>query len=139
MPIAFPTCRPFVLRTASALLLSLLTGAAALAAAPKPAGPTATIDALLKGSFPADRPGAAVIVTKDGQALFEKAYGMADLELGVPLRTDMVFRLGSITKQFTAVAILMLWRTGSSRCRIRSRSTSPDTPPRGTRSRSSTC
>jgi D-alanyl-D-alanine carboxypeptidase len=112
MPIAFPTCRPFVLRTASALLLSLLTGAAALAAAPKPAGPTATIDALLKGSFPADRPGAAVIVTKDGQALFEKAYGMGDLELGVPLRTDMVFRLGSITKQFTAVAILMLVEDG---------------------------
>jgi len=51
-------------------------------------------------------------VTKDGQALFEKAYGMADLELGVPLRTEMVFRLGSITKQFTAVTILMLAEDG---------------------------
>jgi CubicO group peptidase (beta-lactamase class C family) len=53
-----------------------------------------------------------VIVVKDGRTLFRRAYGMADLELGVPLQPDMVFRLGSITKQFTAVAILMLAEEG---------------------------
>ena len=74
--------------------------------------PTAAIDTLLKASFPSDRPGAAVIVVKDGQTFFRKAYGMADLELGVPLQPDMVFRLGSITKQFTAAAILMLAEEG---------------------------
>ena len=74
--------------------------------------PTAAIDTLLKASFPADRPGAAVIVVKDGRTVFRKAYGMADLELGVPLQPDMVFRLGSITKQFTAAAILMLAEEG---------------------------
>ena len=51
-------------------------------------------------------------MVKDGKTLFRKAYGMADLELGVPLQPDMVFRLGSITKQFTAAAILMLAEEG---------------------------
>jgi D-alanyl-D-alanine carboxypeptidase len=112
MPIALRPSRPFLLRAATVALLLPLGAADAPAAAPKPAGPTVAIDALLKASYPADRPGAAVIVTKDGETLFEKAYGMADLELGVPLRPDMVFRLGSITKQFTATAILMLAEEG---------------------------
>ena len=94
---------------ALALLLPSVAGAAPL---PPAAGPAAAIDALLKGAFPADRPGAAVIGVKGGQTMFRKAYGMADLELGVPLQPDMVFRLGSITKQFTAVAVLMLAEEG---------------------------
>ena len=110
--IPLPT-RPFVFRVACVVTVLLLTtGGIPAAAAPKPAPLTAAIDALLKSAFPADRPGAAMIVTKDGQTLFRKAYGMADLELGVPLQPDMVFRLGSITKQFTAAAILMLAEEG---------------------------
>ena len=93
-------------------ILMLLTAGLARAEVPTPTAPTAAIDTLLKGSFPSDRPGAAVIVVKDGRTLFRKAYGMADLELGVPLQPDMVFRLGSITKQFTAAAILMLAEEG---------------------------
>jgi D-alanyl-D-alanine carboxypeptidase len=112
MPIALHPSRSFRLGAGTVALLLLMGAAAAPAAVPKPAGPTAAIDALLKGSYPADRPGAAVIVRKDGETLFERAYGMADLELGVPLRPDMVFRLGSITKQFTAAAILMLAEEG---------------------------
>jgi D-alanyl-D-alanine carboxypeptidase len=110
-----PSPRRRALRSGSSaglLLLLLLTAVPAPAAATTPAAPTAAIDALLKGSFPADRPGAAVIVTRGGQTVFRKAYGMADLELGVPLQPDMVFRLGSITKQFTAAAILMLEEEG---------------------------
>jgi D-alanyl-D-alanine carboxypeptidase len=113
MKTAFLPSRRAVLRAMSgAGLLLLAAGLAHAAAPPTPTGPTAAIDALLKGSFPADRPGAAVIVTKDGRTLFEKAYGMADLELRVPLQPDMVLRLGSITKQFTAAAILMLAEDG---------------------------
>jgi CubicO group peptidase (beta-lactamase class C family) len=95
---------------AAALLLLLPAGASAAHAAP--ATPATAIDALLQASFPADQPGAAVIVVKGGRTLFRKAYGMSDLELGVPLRPDMVFRLGSLTKQFTAAAILMLAEDG---------------------------
>lgn len=70
------------------------------------------IDALLSKAFVPNEPGAAVIVVKDGKVLFRKGYGLADLELGIPIEPDMVFRLGSITKQFTAVAILMLEHQG---------------------------
>jgi hypothetical protein len=84
---------------ASVALLLLLPAGASAAPAAAPATPASAIDALLKGSFPADRPGAAVIVVRHGRTLFRKAYGMSDLELGVPLQPDMVFRLGSITKR----------------------------------------
>ena len=70
------------------------------------------IDALLRETYPQGQPGAAVIVTKDGETVFRRAYGMANLELGVALQPDMVFRLGSITKQFTAAAILLLEQQG---------------------------
>jgi D-alanyl-D-alanine carboxypeptidase len=97
-------------RAVLALLLSAL--AAPLAAQTAPASATAAFDKVLKDSFAADRPGASVIVVKDGRTLFRKALGMADMELGVPLQPDMVFRLGSITKQFTAVSILILAEEG---------------------------
>lgn len=68
----------------------------------------AAVDSALTALYPADHPGAAVLVARDGRVLMRKAYGAASLELGVPLRPEHVFRLGSITKQFTAVAVLML-------------------------------
>lgn len=70
------------------------------------------INETLTQSYKPNEPGAAVIVVKDGKVLFRKGYGMANLELGVPVEPDMVFRLGSITKQFTAVAVLMLAEQG---------------------------
>ncbi len=66
----------------------------------------------LNAAYPADGPGATAIVVKDGEVLFQGARGMADLELGVPLTPDHVFRLGSITKQFTAAAIMLLEEQG---------------------------
>ncbi len=97
-------------RVMTLLLLSAL--AVPLAAQPAPPASTAAFDKVLKDSFAADRPGASVIVVKDGRTVFRKALGMADMELGVPLQPDMVFRLGSITKQFTAASILMLAEEG---------------------------
>jgi len=57
-------------------------------------------------------PGGAVIVLKDGKVIFRKAYGMASLELGVKMEPDMVFAIGSLTKQFTAVAAVRLAEKG---------------------------
>lgn len=62
----------------------------------------------LEEAYPADGPGAAVIVVQDNEVVFRSASGMADMELGVPLSADNVFRLGSITKQFTAAGIMLL-------------------------------
>lgn len=70
------------------------------------------MDELLSKAYPPDGPGASVIVVKGGKTLLRKGYGMADVELGVKVEPDMVFRLGSITKQFTAVSILMLAEQG---------------------------
>jgi CubicO group peptidase (beta-lactamase class C family) len=70
------------------------------------------IDALLQAAYKANEPGAAVIAVKAGQPVLRKGYGLANLELGVAMAPDMVFRLASITKQFTAVAILMLVEQG---------------------------
>ena len=53
-----------------------------------------------------------VLVAKGGQIVFEKGYGMANIELDVPSTPDTKFRLGSITKQFTSTAILQLQEQG---------------------------
>jgi CubicO group peptidase (beta-lactamase class C family) len=54
-------------------------------------------------------PGASVIVIHHGKILLENGYGFADIEKGKPNTPMTVFRLGSITKQFTAMAILQLY------------------------------
>jgi D-alanyl-D-alanine carboxypeptidase len=70
------------------------------------------IDAVMSEVYKPGQPGAAVIVRKHGQTVLRKGYGLADLELQIPLEPDMVFRLGSLTKQFTALSILMLAEQG---------------------------
>ena len=70
------------------------------------------IDAVMSPAYPPDQPGAAVIVVKDGATVFRKAYGMANLELGVQLQPDHVFALASLSKPFTATAILKLAEEG---------------------------
>ncbi len=71
-----------------------------------------TFDSLLKEIFPADGPGGAAIVAKKGEILYRKAFGKAHLELDVQMQPDHIFRIGSITKQFTACAILKLVEEG---------------------------
>ena len=77
-----------------------------------PAIVASQFDAILAKAFAADQPGAAVIVVQDGRVVYRKGAGMASLELGVALQPDMVFRLGSITKQFTAAAVMLLVEQG---------------------------
>ena len=72
----------------------------------------AKIDALVAEQYKPDEPGVVVRVQQNGKVILEKAYGMADMELGVKMQPDHILRLGSITKQFTAVAILMLVQEG---------------------------
>jgi D-alanyl-D-alanine carboxypeptidase len=102
----------FVLSAAAPAVHAQTAAPAAPAAAPAPSVAVdpalAGIDSALTAMYPAGGPGAAVLVARDGRVLMRKAYGEANVELGVPLRPEHVFRLGSITKQFTAVAVLML-------------------------------
>jgi len=55
-----------------------------------------------------DMPGCAVGVAKDGVTVFERAYGMADLEWGIPNTTETIFEAGSVSKQFTAALVILL-------------------------------
>ena len=100
------------MKKAVAIGLAALIFVAFSFAAPQAAPIAADLDALLSAVYTADGPGAAFLIWKDGQVLVRKAYGLADLELGVRMEPDMVFRLGSMTKQFTAAAILMLMERG---------------------------
>jgi CubicO group peptidase (beta-lactamase class C family) len=77
-----------------------------------PTGLAKKINAFLEKTYPANEPGAAVLAVKDGKIILRKGYGMANLELGIPIKPGMVFRIGSITKQFTAAAIMKLAEEG---------------------------
>lgn len=59
-----------------------------------------------------DRPGAELAISRNGKIIFSKAWGMADLEHHVPLTTESVTEAGSVSKQFTAAAILLLEQQG---------------------------
>jgi CubicO group peptidase (beta-lactamase class C family) len=111
-----------------------------LAAAPSgaagPASPSdlaAYADKTLAAIYPPGQPGAAAIVIKDGRVVLRKGYGMANLELGVAMAPDMVFELGSITKQFTAAAILLLQERGQLRVEDEITKYLPDFPTHGQR------
>ncbi len=57
-------------------------------------------------------PGAVFMVAKNGTPIYQKAIGKANLELDVDLSPESVFQIGSMTKQFTAIAILILEEQG---------------------------
>jgi CubicO group peptidase (beta-lactamase class C family) len=70
----------------------------------------------------------SVLIARDGKVLFSKGYGMANLEHDVPNTPKTKFRLGSITKQFTAMAILILQERGKLKVEDRVKKYLPDAP-----------
>lgn len=105
--------KTFRILVASAITAALATAlsSAQLAQSGAPAD-TSLYRAILSAAYAPDAPGAAALVARGDSIVFLAAAGMADLELGVPLAPDMVFEIGSITKQFTAAAIMMLAEDG---------------------------
>jgi len=57
-------------------------------------------------------PGAAILIIKNGEKIFENVYGFADLEKSIPVKPETNFRLASVTKQFTAMCIMLLVEEG---------------------------
>jgi D-alanyl-D-alanine carboxypeptidase len=114
-------------------LLFLALPISAAAAPPSDQELAAYADQVFSKMYPADEPGAAVLVQRDGRVVLRKGYGIADLELGVPIQPDMVFELGSVTKQFTAAAVLKLAEQGKLRLEDEVTKHLPDYPTHGAR------
>lgn len=93
------------------LSVSLLLSVAAACTAAAQDLPT-RLDEYLKAQVNVNHFNGSVLVARDGKVILGKGYGMANFELGVPNSPSTKFRLGSITKQFTATAILLLQEDG---------------------------
>src|SRR4051794_21871334 len=63
-------------------------------------------------AYIAPAPGCAAAVSLNGEVVFEKAFGLADLEHNVPNTTQTIFESGSVAKQFTAAALVLLQQDG---------------------------
>ncbi|MHB8755005.1 MAG: serine hydrolase domain-containing protein [Candidatus Acidiferrales bacterium] len=101
--------QPRVLRKIAAVLCAF----AFLPLATAAKNPTAAqIGAIFSGVVAAQEPGLAVAVRKDGHTIFIRGYGLRDLRSGLPIDEHTNFRLASLTKQFTAMAIMLLVHDG---------------------------
>lgn len=103
--------RPALAVALPALLLSTLTSAAA-AVPPADEQLARLADAEVARAYPGGAPGAAVLVKRGGAVVLRKGYGLAQLDFEVPVAPEHVFEIGSVTKQFTAAAILRLAEQG---------------------------
>lgn len=73
----------------------------------------ANIDDVVAAAMQKQRiPGVAVAVVKDGRLVHASGYGVANIELGVPVNAETVFKIGSVSKQFIAAGILILEQDG---------------------------
>ena len=94
--------------------LSLLASAPCRAQerAAKPALATERVDALFAQWDRPDSPGCALAVIKDGQVIYKRSYGNANLDYGIPISSLSVFNIASTSKQFTAASVALLTTQG---------------------------
>jgi CubicO group peptidase (beta-lactamase class C family) len=102
--------------------------AAALGATVAGQGPPQSVDEVFKTFATDHAPGCAVGATRADAPPVAKAYGIADLEHGVPLTPQSVFYMASVSKQFTALSILLLERDGKLQLEDRVRTHIPELP-----------
>jgi CubicO group peptidase (beta-lactamase class C family) len=74
--------------------------------------PARQVDAIFTRLISPDEPGAAVLVIKDGKPVVQRAYGVSDQHSARKIDEHTNFRLASVTKQFTAMSIMLLVRDG---------------------------
>jgi CubicO group peptidase (beta-lactamase class C family) len=101
------------------------------AAGGRAAEDAARVDALLRPLDAPGAPGGAVLVARDGRVVYRKAVGLANVEERVPNSTATNFRIASLTKPFTAMAVLMLVEDGKLSYDTRLTDVFPDFPPYG--------
>jgi CubicO group peptidase (beta-lactamase class C family) len=92
----------------AALAFALMINIPALAAD----GDEQRVDQIFTAYDKADSPGCALGVIRNGSFIYRKGYGAASLELGVPLSSQSVFYMGSVSKQFTAASVVLAAEQG---------------------------
>jgi CubicO group peptidase (beta-lactamase class C family) len=71
------------------------------------------VDALFERWDRKDSPGCSLGIVREGRLIYERGYGMANLEHDIPITPDTVFRIASVSKQFTAMSLLLLEQDGA--------------------------
>ncbi|PRY87068.1 serine hydrolase domain-containing protein [Mongoliibacter ruber] len=71
-----------------------------------------TIDNFLEKEYAGNNPGAVILIAQNNQIIFKNAYGLSDVKKRKTIKTDMIFQVGSMTKQFTSTAVLQLVEQG---------------------------
>ena len=85
---------------------------AVLVAEPVAADPEARVGQMVRPYDDRDRPGGIVAVVRDGEPAFARTFGMANLTHGIPWEHGTISNIGSVTKQFTAMGLLLLQADG---------------------------
>jgi CubicO group peptidase (beta-lactamase class C family) len=115
-----------------AIALLVATIPLPLAAQARSTADSATaVDAVFAGWTSTSTPGCAVGVARDGRVILTRAYGMANLEYDVPITPTTIFEAGSVSKQFTAAAIVLLALDGRLSLEDPVRKHIPELPPYG--------
>jgi len=91
----------------------------------------AKIDSILSSKYESIAPGAVFMIVKDTNVIYKKAFGLANLELNTPVKSESIFEIGSMTKQFTAISILMLMEKGKLNLNDEITKFIPDYPTKG--------
>jgi CubicO group peptidase (beta-lactamase class C family) len=118
-------------RISGTIALMLALCAASFSQAPAES-PGARVDKIFAPWDRAEVPGCAVAVARGGQVVYERGYGSANLELSAPLSPSSVFNAGSLSKQFTAMSVLMLAQQGKLSLEDDVRKYLPEVPDFGT-------
>ena len=105
-----------LLRRLSTLFVLAMLFSGALAQS-KPEGPqpdnvAGRVDKLFAAFDKQDSPGCSLAVIKDGSIIYKRGYGAADLDHGIPISPGTVFHVASVSKQFTAFAVMLLAQQG---------------------------
>jgi CubicO group peptidase (beta-lactamase class C family) len=109
-------------------ILPLLLAPTLFAADTLPVDPLARVDAVFAKYAKPDSPGCAVGIARGGKTVMERGYGMANLEYDIPITPATIFEAGSVSKQFTAAAVLLLAADGKLALDDRVRKYVPELP-----------
>jgi CubicO group peptidase (beta-lactamase class C family) len=102
-----------LMRGLASLLAVVLVAAACDPSSNEPTAASLKVDALFAPLTEEVQPGAAVMIIRDGEIVHQAGYGYANLEEKLPITADTAFRLASVSKQFTAMAIIILAEQGA--------------------------